>query len=551
MNKRTGAETLIFWGAGATQGVGFHTTVQQSKYIKKLVGDKSTLTEEKVGAAQIDSKWQPLLADLLIILGDDTPDAFQISREAYDAMSQHWAAPSRPALETRILELRTLFDWQALKIAAQICPGFTQGEGFLLQDLFNVIDLHIQSGHGFPTQHGFLPPHRVVAARRALQLMLNTLLFIDWQAALSHNRQGLDRHLGLARILAEHHQQQGLALAANREYFDSRDFYLGDIAFVSLNYDPVALWAQFIANRDANQNPPYIDFPRVPLKIFHDFGIFMAVSSINPKSGAKEEKERVWYPLNEASAQRLNDRDHECRRVRINKFLFPHGCLCWRECPSCGKLTAYMGKQWEFFSSALIPPPPLRGFAEKANIVEAIWAESPEEHDAWQRGEVDARACVHCGEMTYAQHTQAVMQSNFKATPPSFIEEVQRDLRVATQAAKHIVLMGYSLPPDDVTYRAFFAARQQRSDKQNTPAVRCSVVVGRNWGNNWHYADDIDRLLLEMPKGEAPCTTLEAARSLFGRDNVRFYGGGIPQVWCDGDVPSIERLQKIVNWDNN
>lgn len=307
--------------------------------------------------------------------------------------------------------------------------------------------------------------------------MLNTLFFVDWQTALSSDRSELEKHLGFARLLTEHHQEVGLTLAAKLQRLDTRDFYLSDIAFASLNYDPVALWAQFIANRDANLDPPCIGIPREPLKIYHDFGIFMAVSTIDPKTGEDEEKERVWYPLNEASAQRLNDRDHSSRRVRINKFLFPHGCLCWRECPSCGKLTAYMGKKWEFFSRALIPPPPLRGFAEQARLADEMEPETGEEQKAWARGEVDARACVHCEEMTYAQHTQAVMQSNFKPTPPSFIEEVQRDLRVVTQSAKHIILMGYSLPPDDVSYKAFFQLVDKR--KRNCPRIgresRCTA----------------------------------------------------------------------------
>ncbi len=174
------------------------------------------------------------------------------------------------------------------------------------------------------------------------------------------------------------------------------------------------------------------------------------------------------------------------------------------------------------------------------------------EKKAWLRGEVDARSCVHCGELTFSQHTQAIMQSNFKAAPPSFIEEVQRDLRVATQAANHIILMGYSLPPDDVTYRAIFAARQQRKkiNDEESP-VRCSVVVGTGFGDRWHDSAEIEELIRssdKMKPGEAPRTTLEAARDIFGIKNVRFYGGGIPQVFCDEDVASSHRLQKLINW---
>lgn len=547
---RKGAESLIFWGAGATASVGLRTTSQQAGAIKALVAENANELTKRVNKALSDSiAWAAPFTDLLLILGDDTEEGkiYDVSSDAQNAMDRHWHDTSIQALDARIHELRALFDWSALKDVVRACPGFKDGDHFQLQDIFNLIDLHAHSFHGFPVPNRFLPPGRLVAARRALQLILNTLFYIDWQTALYEKKSELDKHLGFARLLTEHHQREGLKLAATRRHFDSRDFYLGDIAFASLNYDPVALWAQFIANRDANNSsPPCIGSPRVPLKIFHDFGIFMAVSTIDPKRDEPDEKERVWYPLNEASAQRLNDRDHESRRVRINKFLYPHGCLCWRECPSCGKLSAYMGKEWDFFSRALIPPPPLRGFVELAGIT--LQPETPKEGEAWNRGAIDARACVHCNELTFAQHTQAVMQSNFKAPPPSFIDEVQRDLRVATQAANHIILMGYSLPQDDVTYSAFFAARRQRQSRNGEPPVRCSVVVKQEYGDVWHSPDQIDNLLHSMEKGIAPRTTLEAARDLFGRDNVRFFGGGIPQVFCDGDTASPRRFQQLIDW---
>lgn len=549
---RTGSETLIFWGAGATASIGLRTSPLQANAIKCLVEEKpnETLTDRVNNVLKFSTVWTSPFTDLLHILGDDTDDTndiYLITSTAREAMIRHWPDPSRQALEARIHELRASFDWPALKAVVRACPGFNEGNRFQLQDVFNLIDLHAHNFHGFPGLKRFLPPGRLIAARRALQLVLNTLFYVDWQTALIERKNDLNKHLGFARLLTEHHQQKGLELANELQHFDSRDFYLGSIAFASLNYDPVALWAQFIANRDANFDPPYIGVPRVPLKIFHDFGVFMAVSTIDPKkSDGEDEKERVWYPLNEASAQRLNDRDHASRRVRINKFLFPHGCLCWRECPSCGKLSAYMGKKWDFFSPALIPPPPLRGFTDLPAM--KFSPETEKEGEAWKRGDVDARACVHCEELTFSNHTQAVMQSNFKMPPPSFINEVQRDLRVITQAANHIILMGYSLPPDDVTYRAFFAARQQRHKKDDGSSVRCSVVGGKDWDDRWQYPDEIDRLLLDMEKGEVPRTTLEAARDLFGRDNVRFFGGGIPQVFCDGDLACPHRFQQLINW---
>lgn len=537
---RIGSETLIFWGAGATASLGLRTTAKQAETIKYLVNEQP-LSERVKKALPTATAWHTVFSDLLLILGDQDKNIYCISNEERKTMGRHWQDQSHEKLDARIQELRALFDWSALKEVVRICPGFNTDDRLQIQDICNVLDLHIHSLHGFPILNDkFLPSSRLIAARRALQMLLNTLFYIDWQIALS-NKQELVKHLDFARLLTEHHQQEGLKKAATRQYFDSREFYLGDIAFTSLNYDPVALWAQFIANRDANKDPPYIGEPRVPLKVFHDFGIFMAVSTIDKPDNDPERKERVWYPLNEASAQRMNDRDHNSRRVRINKFLFPHGCLCWRECPSCGKLSAYMGKDWDFFSPALIPPPPLKGFVTLAKTEQL--PETGRENEAWESGKVDARACVHCQELTFAQDTQTIMQSNFKTPPPPFINEVQRDLRVATQAANHIIFMGYSLPPDDVSYRAFFAARRQRHEH-----LRCSVVVGKDWGNRWHSPEEIDRLLLDMPDNEAPRTTLEATRDIFGKENVRFFGGGIPPVFCDGNRVSLHRFQQLINW---
>ena len=397
MKMRTGANNLIFWGAGATATTGQRPTAQHGKLLLNLVGkDETTELVQRVNAALDRSlQWTETFTDLLCILGDDVNDNIhEISCDARIAMKRHWEKQDKLAIEQRIHFLRSQFDWPALKTIVRVCPNFPDENLFQVADVFNIIDMHCQSKHGFPVKNGFLPTHRIAAARVALELVLQTTFYIDWQTCLTDKKLELEKHLGFARLLTEHHQNRGLELASKNQVFDSREFYLGDIAFVSLNYDPIILWAQFIANRDANQQPPYIGFPSNPLKIFHDFGIFMAVSTIDDQDTTKARKARLWYPMNEASAQRLNDTDYDTRRVRINKFLFPHGCLCWRECPSCGKLSAYMGKRWEIDSKTLFPPPPLRGFVQwDSNLLRP---EGDKEKLAWELGEVDARACVFC-----------------------------------------------------------------------------------------------------------------------------------------------------------
>ena len=155
--------------------------------------------------------------------------------------------------------------------------------------------------------------------------------------------------------------------------------------------------------------------------------------------------------MNISSARQLNDRNHGADvRIRVSTYLFPHGCLWWRECPNCGKLSSYIGDAWKIATKSLRRPPPLTAFAATIQFDSWMPENDRERHD-WDIGRVDARACVHCETLTYAHHTPLVRQTSFKTAPPPFLEEIQREMRVVVQEADHIVLMGYSLPLDDVT----------------------------------------------------------------------------------------------------
>ena len=553
--------TVIFWGAGATASLGMQVTSRQTKTFQILASvqeEQKSLAQriEKALERKAEEPWTSALGDLLTILGDDGKGGTSeedtivtVTPHQVDAMRRHWRpGASEDELRSRIVNLRTLYDWPALKAIIAVCPG-VQGNSFQLNDLFNVLDMHGQSGHGFRVKEGeFLTPQRVLGARNALKLLQQTTLYIDWQYGRKANRGDLDHHYDFAKALGRRMQRQGLKLAGH-EPFDKRGFYMGDVSFVSFNYDPIALWCQFVANRDLNQSlgVPHVDCPASKLQIFHDLGHFVAGSRV-AESRIEKKKDLVtpWHPMNESSAQRLNDPDHRSGdRIRISKFLFPHGCLWWRECPDCGKLSSYIGDTWERDSPTLIPPPPLKAFVRDVPFRPRF----EKELIAWKKGKVDARACVHCQTLTYAHHTQTLMQSSFKGPPPPFLDEIKRDLRVAVQNADHIVLMGYSLPSDDVDYRAFFAARR-RLDSKNKNSVKCSIVSQSEHGSRWFGPSEWPAMLSSMKKGESPRTTLEAARDLFGKDNVRFYGGGIPDVFLDGGRVTDSAVDKLLTWES-
>ena len=466
-----------------------------------------------------------------MILGDDRPvsEATEVGDREIEAMRRNWERKESSELRRRILHLRATYDWLALKEIVRACPGGREpadGERFKINDLFNIMDLHGQSGHGFHAGETFLTPQQVGGAKNALKMLLQAMFFIDWQKAA---REGdhLALHYDFARVLARRMQIEGIE--RSDQLPDSPKFYLGDVSFASMNYDPIGLWCQMVANRDFNKSPtvPHIGCPASKLEVFLDQAHF--VSGVRP-----EKKEpRVWHSMSEAVVQRLNEVG---QRIRVTKFLLPHGCLCWRECPNCGKLSNYCGDSWELRSPTLIPPPPLHAFVRDINFGEA---RTGKEKEAWNKWEVDARACVHCDTLTYAHHTSTQMQSSLKKRPPAFLEEIQRELRVVVKKAKHIVLMGYSLPEDDVLYRAIFAAHRGQED------VKCTVVDMKDGYSDWLSPKELDgetELWKDRP-------AVGAARDIFGPENVRFYGGGVPNVFLEGGTVRHRAVERLLVWD--
>jgi hypothetical protein len=541
---------LIFWGAGATAALGMPTTQEQANFVRKLVGvghPGKTLRQRVADALNgaATEPWHNALSELILILGD-SDDALvridKITAEELDAMRPNWRTNlCDDELKRRIIGLRLIYDWPTLKSVVRICPACDDPR-FRLNDLFNVLDMHIDSGVPAPAKAEgdepslasdklFFEARRLIGARNALKLILIALFHITYQVCLSTKQHVLGKYRDFALQIGRRVQRQGVNLARDGRQLDGPEFYRADVGFVSLNYDPIALWIQFIANRQLNQSAsiPHIGSPPTPLHLFHDFGHLIPARGVERRPGSFP-----WYPLNEAAAQRLNEEKYPSGyRVRLTKFLFPHGCLCWRECPNCGKLSAYHGHSWDLYTSGLFPPPPLRSF-DRWPCPAAI---PPKEQERRENGMVDARACLHCETMTYDYHTQVVMQSSFKPQLPSFLEEIQRELRATTMGANHIILMGYSLPVDDVTYRAFFSARRRQKD------VRCTVVNLDVSNRNWFGPAALkDKHLLN-------CSVIKAARDIFGENNIRFYGGGIPQVFLDENGQATERkLEELLNW---
>lgn len=530
-------ETAIFWGAGATAALGIRPTSKLSKSLYQLAQKGVSLThrvENFIGYN--NSAWIEAVVDLLTILGDPKPtlDVNQSIQRQYQSFNEEQR-------KARLDELKSTYDWNTLYRIIQICPGSNEDE-FQLQDLFNILDMHISNRQGFyvPDAEGpsFIPYDRMIRARNTLKMLTILMHTLDFRSAIADKKDLINQYKSFAETLYTLMIEEGKRFHKdNSRNIQQRSFYLFSHSIISMNWDPILLWLLFNVHKEHNDhdNVPTID--NVPLKLFHDMGHFMGVRKI------EGDTPQVWYPFNETVVQRINDPDHlASRRVRVGKFYFPHGCAGWRECPNCGKLTMYLGDAWGTDTTTLFPPLPL------PSLRFDYQSKSKEEEVAHKiHGKSDTIQCTFCGTLTEAQHVPLIMQSNFKGEHPSFIEEIQRDMRVSLESTKHVVLMGYSLPSDDVIYRSLLSARKNRGD-----GIFCSVVgMSDLKKDEWVNHENIDKYLEELTSNNPQdpfIRTINSVIQIFGKEHARFYGGGIPNVFLDntGTAASKEKVKDIL-----
>ncbi|MEO3946221.1 hypothetical protein [Gorillibacterium sp. CAU 1737] len=515
-------ETAVFWGAGATAQIGMSTTAELAKVISLLANKEETDLSKRVYEAtkKYGKKWGNPIFDLLCILGDPGATDEDITNASNRQFSDSQAI--------RIVELQKTYDWKTLYYIINICPGGSTGN-FQLQDLFNIIDMHLQNRQGFYIDKNlFISVENLIPAKNALKMLITLIHTLDYQIAIEKNSETLEHYKKFAQKICELMIEEGRTFYKEFPEKTERGFYLFSHSFISMNWDPILLWILFNVHKETNEKNELIDSNEVPIKMFHDMGHFMGVRHISGDSPS------VWYPFNETVVQRVNDKEHrKTRIVRVGKFYFPHGCSGWRECPNCGKLTMYLGSKWGIDEKSLFPPHILElfnfGFEKK----------SIEEAEAFNNGIYDALQCAFCGTITEIKHTPLVMQSNFKGEHPSFVEEIQRDMRVSLEGARHIILMGYSLPPDDVIYRSLLAARKNREIQDGR--LYCTVIGFHKDAENKWYTKDCDlENFIEKIGDHSFVRAIKSAIDIFGIENVRAYGAGIPSVFINRDTNEVD-----------
>lgn len=546
-------ETTVFWGAGATAQLGFPATAEHGKLLRQWGRTKNW---DKIKDELPKEKWPDEsiehLRQLLIVLGfgEKRVRVAQVTDEVKEILRDRFPDWDNEEQIDFVANLRTDYDWDALQAIIKMLPEHGEESQFIL-DLYNVLDMHIVSGLSFNVEAHkasekdegealeTLTLTRLIGARNCLVMLVTLMLQAAYRALITTSPEKLYPYRGMASSLASLMKKEGLRLFQEElrllqegHAVDARRAYLFSYALVSLNFEPMLLWLLFNAHKDSNDSCSCVTSNGQRIKLFHDLAHFVGSRNMGNDNLVP------WYPFNEAAVQRVNDQDHPSDRIaRVGKFYFMHGCMCWRECPSCGKLIMALGDEWEVESPTLFPPLPLQPqdrFLCKAR--------SKQESTKRKQGHLDAIHCVYCGAMTRTYNTPLIMQTSYKGRHSSFLEEIARDMRACLEKTKHIVLLGYSLPQDDVIYRSLLSSRRAKD-------VKCSVVVGYLGENRWLDSSELDSYCQKYKRDKDAVhwgvPTIEAAQEIFGKEHVRAYTGGIPQVFeCEGSIEAS--LKKIL-----
>ena len=539
------SEVLVFIGAGATASLGMPTTDDQSHILRSLVCGKMEEARERLekyfggdDLRKIDAFFKMLdgSGESNFLVSDED---LQNARIAFGGATT--ASADEKLLRDRILELRRDYDWNALSKIIKICPHNERDDN-LIRDAYSIIDKRILSRQSLKVQGNnrgeeILPAARLQGARNFLTLFINMLFAASWyKIAEGRNSDTFNRYKNFINAFDRLMQEEGMRFYQQGKGVDSRDFYLFSTSFVSFNFEMVFPWILMNSHHELNRRPPYIQDH--PMRLWLDYGV--------EHRGRKVVGGKIAPTLEftESVASRENEDDHIGTPLnREGKFYFAHGSSAWRECPVCARMTFCHGNNhWEYRSKSLIPnfPIPLFG-ADRTEPKEFT-----EKENEWRENlKYDSLQCMHCGAETKALDAPMIMQTMFKSTPTSFLEEIQRNVKVGLEKARHIVLLGYRLPPDDTIWQQAFA-ESVRSRLETEREAYCSVVVGHKGEQRWLYDSELIDYANAHRKDDDPdawgISAIENAIAIFGTRKVRAWTGGIPQVFGASTVLDAKNL---------
>lgn len=541
----THSETLVFIGAGATAKLGMPSSNDQTTIFRDLC-KKEASKEASLSKFFSEPDLQRVVAFLSFL---DSDNFYEVSDDDLKSAKVVYGEQTDGLLKRRILELRIEYDWNAAKKIIKICPHDEMDDN-LIRDVYSIIDGKLLSHQSLKVSieksEEILSESRLQGARNFLTLFINMLFASAWnKIADGEKSEEFNQYKKFINSFDRLMQKE--ARDFYRRYsVESRDFYLFTTSFVSFNFEMVFPWLFMNSHYELNHQKSYMKDR--PLKLWLDFGCEHRGRKTNLDGEIISTLE-----FTEAVASRENEDEHIGSELnRCGKFYFAHGSSNWRECPVCGRMTFYFGysrNKWSYKSKELTSPFPIPLFGmDKINSLTAKEKE-------WRKQlRFDSLQCMHCGAETVASDAPMIMQTMYKSTPTSFLEEIQRNVKVSLEKARHIVLLGYSLPVDDTIWQHAFA-EGVRSRQEGNEAF-CSVVVGYMGEKRWLYGEELMHFVDAHRKADDSAAwgadAIENAIAIFGKEKVRAWTGGIPQVFGECTEMDVKELfyPDFVEWKN-
>ena len=563
-------ETVLFIGAGATALLGMPQSDLQTKIFRAFAERKSIDSLEDIladrKAEKIFGKTPPfdgrdleIMAAFIRFLGDDLEKDWNVidEEDLRNGRVVFGDDVDEGMLKSRVMELRREYDWNALKQIIRVCPHDDM-EDNLIRDIYTMIDMKVRDRQGLTVRlekeegtvaEVIIEKNRLPKARNCLVLFTSILFANAWYGlSKGENAEMFQKYVGFMESIARLMQKEGGRLADEGYEFNSPAFYRLSNAIITLNFETVFLWLLFNANRKVNHDGYYLPQTAQKMQQWLYFGVASKSRKISTEDSARKSGE-FSYSQDETSVFRGNEyRTPGSPIGRIGSFFFAHGCCNWRECPACGRMMYYLGDEWDYQSRHMNPPFPVPLFENND-------FNRTDKEKTWKaKLRYDSLECVSCGAETRTCDAPMIMQTMIKGMPTSFLDEVQRESHVLLRKARHVVLFGYQLPPDDILWQeAFSEAIRYRKDSDN--AAYCTVVVGHLGDKRWLHDDEMMEYVkkyrfTEEAVGRGAKAILNAV-AIFGKDHVRAWCGGIPQVFGDGteaDVKEILFPDHFVDW---
>ncbi len=557
--------TVVFWGAGATASLGMVTTAQQNGIFlalsKKQPGDSYEKCLEEYKENVFGERFEDV-CDLLTLLDDDPDSEIEHDALGYrmsgfsdrqkDIVNRHAEDLGNEDRKrfNRVIMMRLRYDWAAvmriLRLQKYNTKKKTDDEGneipsdtFTLT-LYNLIDANISAGtgiHVFDNEgselSNFLDVVRLKSAKSALVMFVNLMFASAWAKNIKEDGK-LVPYMRFGGFIAQIRAEE-----ARDTMREGNVAHLFRTSFVSMNFDPMLWWILKNADVDYNDNPFYIGYDRMPLYLGEDVDQVDAVRDFKTASRNNQGRRVLFNDVLSEQVARFVNQHGENSRERCNvryqtvKIFFPHGSPNIKICPCCGKTTLYQGNELAIDSASLFPPFFFKRLTWACEAADALPGTSEEysESRKWGDGELDYIQCRHCGRAIRMCDTEMVMQSGLKSPPSYLLQRISHNVDNAVMRANHIVLMGYSLPPDDGAWVAELQARTTRDDGGE---VFCSVMgYDPTAGFHWMYKGELEGIVkCQKSKGdENHYSAVENAWKVFGKDRVRACMIGVPGIF--------------------